>query len=77
MQRNEKILISTKFLGWDIQMGIKSITVQVPKVLGRDGSLVTFQSALVPAYTRKTKSLEVVLTRLRLSRQSYQRRQIQ
>ncbi len=42
----------------DIQTGIGSVTVKVPKIRSRDGKPVTFRSALVPPYVRKTRSLE-------------------
>ena len=45
----------------DIQTGIGPVKVQVPKVRARDGSPVTFRSALVPPYVRKTKSLEAAI----------------
>ena len=45
----------------EIQTGIGPLTVQVPKVRSRDGEPVTFRSALVPPYVRKTRSLEAAL----------------
>lgn len=45
----------------DIQTGIGPITVKVPKVRARDGEPVTFRSALVPPFVRRTKSLEAAL----------------
>jgi putative transposase len=45
----------------DLQTGIGPVTVKVPKVRSRDGKPVTFRSALVPPYVRKTKSLEAAL----------------
>lgn len=45
----------------DIQTGIGPVTVQMPKVRSKDGEPVTFRSALVPPYVRKTKSLEAAL----------------
>lgn len=45
----------------EIQTGIGPITVQVPKVRSRKGEPVTFRSALVPPYVRKTRSLEAAL----------------
>jgi len=44
-----------------IQTGIGPVTVQVPKVRSRQGEPVTFRSALVPPYVRKTRSLEAAL----------------
>jgi len=45
----------------EIQTGIGPVTVQVPKVRSRQGEPVTFRSALVPPYVRKTASLEAAL----------------
>lgn len=44
-----------------IQTGIGPVTVKIPKVRGKDGEPVTFRSALVPPYVRKTVSLEAAL----------------
>ena len=44
-----------------IQTGIGPVTVKIPKVRAKDGDPVTFRSALVPPYVRKTKSLEAAL----------------
>ena len=44
-----------------IQTGIGPVTVQVPKVRSRQGQPVTFRSALVPPYVRKTASLEAAI----------------
>lgn len=44
-----------------IQTGIGAISVQIPKVRAKDGSPVTFRSALVPPYVRKARSLEAAL----------------
>ncbi len=45
----------------EVQTGIGPVTVKVPKVRSRDGTPVTFRSALVPPYVRKAKSLEAAL----------------
>ena len=45
----------------DLQTGIGPVKVQIPKVRAKDGSPVTFRSALVPPYVRKTRSLEAAL----------------
>lgn len=45
----------------EIQTGIGPVTVKVPKVRAKDGEPVSFRSALVPPYVRKTRSLEVAL----------------
>lgn len=45
----------------EIQTGIGPVTVQVPKVRSRQGKPMTFRSALIPPYVRKTRSLEAAL----------------
>lgn len=45
----------------EIQTGVGPVTVKVPKVRAKDGQPVTFRSALVPPYVRKTRSLEAAL----------------
>lgn len=45
----------------EIQTGIGPVTVKIPKVRSKDGEPVTFRSALVPPYVRKTSSLEAAL----------------
>lgn len=45
----------------DLQTGIGPVSVKVPKVRSRDGDPVTFRSALVPPFVRKTKTLEAAL----------------
>ncbi len=45
----------------DIQTGIGPVSVKIPKVRSRDGEPVTFRSALVPPFVRRTKSLEAAL----------------
>jgi len=44
-----------------LQTGIGPVTVRIPKVRSKTGDPVTFRSALVPPYVRKTKSLESAL----------------
>ena len=44
-----------------IQTGIGPVTVKIPKVRAKDGQPVSFQSALVPPYVRKTASLEAAV----------------
>lgn len=44
-----------------LQTGLGPVTVQIPKVRARTGEPVTFRSALVPPYVRKTRSLEAAL----------------
>lgn len=45
----------------EIQTGLGPVTVKVPKVRAKTGEPVTFRSALVPPYVRKTRSLEAAL----------------
>ncbi len=45
----------------ELQTGIGPVTVRIPKVRARTGEPITFRSALVPPYVRKTKSLEAAL----------------
>jgi putative transposase len=44
-----------------IQTGIGPVNVRIPKVRSKDGTAVTFRSALVPPYVRKTMTLEAAL----------------
>ena len=43
------------------QTGIGPVSVRIPKVHSKDGTPVTFRSALVPPYVRRTKTLEAAL----------------
>ena len=45
----------------ELQTGLGPVTVKIPKVRAKTGEPVTFRSALVPPYVRKTKSLEAAL----------------
>ncbi len=45
----------------EIQTGIRPVTVKIPKVRAKNEEAVTFRSALVPPYVRKTRSLEAAL----------------
>jgi len=45
----------------EIQTGLGPVSVQVPKVRSRQGPPVTFHSALVPPYVRKTATLEAAI----------------
>jgi putative transposase len=45
----------------ELQIGIGPVTVRIPKVRSRTGEPVTFRSALVPPYIRKTRTLEAAL----------------
>ena len=44
-----------------IETAIGPVKVKIPKVRAKDGTPVTFHSALVPPYVRKAKSLEAAL----------------
>ena len=44
-----------------IETAMGPVKVKIPKVLAKDGTPVTFRSALVPPYVRKAKSLEAAL----------------
>lgn len=44
-----------------IQTGIGPVSVRIPKVRSKEGKPVTFRSALVPPYVRKTRTLEATL----------------
>jgi transposase-like protein len=45
----------------ELQTGLGPVTVRIPKVRAKTGEPVTFRSALVPPYMRKTRSLEAAL----------------
>lgn len=45
----------------EIQTGIGAVSVKIPKVRSRSNKPVTFHSALVPPYVRKTRSLEAAI----------------
>ncbi len=45
----------------ELQTGVGPVTVQIPKVRSKSGQPVTFRSALVPPYVRKTRTLEAAL----------------
>jgi putative transposase len=49
-----------------IETGIGPVTVKIPKVRATCGEPVSFRSALVPPYLRKTRSLEGALSWLYL-----------
>ena len=44
-----------------VQTGIGPVTVKIPKVRAKTGEAVTFRSALVPPYVRKSRTLEAAL----------------
>ena len=60
-QGHARVVLSGHHPPREIQTGIGPVTVQVPKVRSREGEPVTFRSALVPPYVRKTRSLEAAL----------------
>ena len=60
-QGHARVVLSGHHPTRDIQTGIGPVTVQVPKVRSRQGKPVTFHSALVPPYVRKTASLEAAI----------------
>lgn len=45
----------------ELQTGVGPVTVRIPKVRSKTGKPVSFRSALVPPYVRKTRSLEAAL----------------
>ena len=45
----------------EIQTGVGPVSVRIPRTRSRDGEPGTFQSALVPRYVRKTRSLEAAV----------------
>ena len=60
-QGHARVVLSGHHPKRDIQTGIGPVTVRVPKVRSRQGTPVTFHSALVPPYVRKTASLEAAI----------------
>lgn len=56
-----RVVLSGHHRPREIQTGIEPVTVQVPKVRSREREAVTFRSALVLLYVRKTRSLGAVL----------------
>ncbi|MBA3612614.1 MAG: IS256 family transposase [Nitrospirales bacterium] len=60
-QGHARVVLSGHHPTREIQTGIGPVTVQVPKVRSRQGEPVTFHSALVPPYVRKTASLEAAI----------------
>ena len=65
-QGHARVVLSGHHPTRELQTGIGPVTVQVPKVRSREGEPVTFRSALVPPYVRKTRSLEAALPWLSL-----------
>lgn len=45
----------------DLQTSLGPVPVRIPKVRSKTGEAVTFRSALVPPYVRKTRTLEIAL----------------
>jgi len=60
-QGHARVVLSGHHPKREIQTGIGPVTVQVPKVRSRQGEPVTFHSAVVPPYVRKTASLEAAI----------------
>ncbi len=60
-QGHARVVLSGHQPTRDIQTGIGPVTLKVPKVCNRQGASVTFHSALVPPYVRKTASFEVAI----------------
>jgi transposase-like protein len=58
--------------GRPFQTSIGPVSVRIPKVRSKDGTPVTFRSALVPPYVRRTKTLEAAA--LALPQRDFQRR---
>ena len=50
----------------EILAGIGPVSVRIPKVHSKDGEVLTFRSALILPYVRKTRSLEAALSWLYL-----------
>lgn len=46
----------------ELQTGIGPVTVKIPKVRSKTGTPITFRSAIIPPYIRKSKSLEASLS---------------
>jgi putative transposase len=47
--------------GRSIQTGIGPVSIKVPKIRSKTGEAVTFRSAMVPPYVRKTKTIDAAL----------------
>ena len=61
-RRTEAGIVRNGFLPErELQTGVGLVTVRIPKVRAKTGEPVTFRSALVPPYVRKTRSLEAAL----------------
>ena len=45
----------------EIQTGTGPVTLQVPRIRAKTGRPISFRSALVPPYVRKTSSMEAAL----------------
>ena len=45
----------------ELQTGLGPVTIRIPKVRAKTGEPVTFRSALIPPYVRKTRTLEAAL----------------
>lgn len=61
-EQGRQVIVRNGYLpAREIQTGIGSVKVQVPKVRDRSGSGVRFHSSLLPPYLRRTKSMEELL----------------
>lgn len=61
-EQGRQVIVRNGYLpAREIQTGIGSVKVQVPKVRDRSGSGVRFHSCLLPPYLRRTKSMEELL----------------
>ncbi len=45
----------------EVVTGIGPVSVRIPRIRSRDGSPVTFRSALVPPYVRRSRSLDAAI----------------
>jgi len=61
-EQGRQVIVRNGYLpAREIQTGIGSVKVKVPKVRDRSGSGVCFHSSLLPPYLRRTKSMEELL----------------
>jgi len=61
-EQGRQVIVRNGYLpAREIQTGIGSVKVKVPKVRDRSGSGICFHSSLLPPYLRRTKSMEELL----------------
>ena len=61
-EQGRQVIVRNGYLpAREIQTGIGSVKVKVPKIRDRSGSGVCFHSSLLPPYLRRTKSMEELL----------------